>query len=272
MHTNFNKIGTDRPIPMQHIQIKLIFICILLIQWVVPARALLPGPQLVVTQSRKGSARVQWTIPRKLAKNVLALEIERADASQSTFRRIAQYSSPRARGQHIDKPVYDGRYTYRIRIRTVKGYSRWSKRTRIRLNPSRYTPPRTPMAKGQSNCSRKTVAEVIRLVNQARAAVNAPPLKNHRQLAWSARTHAIKMAEAGNFSHDGWIDYIRQSGFRGSSLAENIAWGYPTPSSVMNGWLNSPGHRANILNSRMRFIGVGCIQQGSTWWVQNFAG
>jgi uncharacterized protein YkwD len=54
--------------------------------------------------------------------------------------------------------------------------------------------------------------------------------------------------------------------------AENIARGQPTPPAVVDGWMNSPGHRANILNCRLTMVGIGVVRgAGGPWWTQVFA-
>ena len=56
------------------------------------------------------------------------------------------------------------------------------------------------------------------------------------------------------------------------SAGENIAYGYSSPEAVMDGWMNSPGHRANILNAGFGRVGVGVVKSGGRYyWVQNFA-
>ena len=58
-----------------------------------------------------------------------------------------------------------------------------------------------------------------------------------------------------------------------SYIGENIAMGYPTPEAVMNGWMNSDGHRKNILNGDFTKIGIGvCSSRGAMYWVQLFVG
>jgi uncharacterized protein YkwD len=64
-------------------------------------------------------------------------------------------------------------------------------------------------------------------------------------------------------------DRITRAGYTWSAYGENVAYGYATPEQVMNGWMNSPGHRANILNCSFKEIGVGLAQPGS-YWTQDF--
>ena len=62
---------------------------------------------------------------------------------------------------------------------------------------------------------------------------------------------------------------IRSFGISFRSAGENIARGYATPQAVVNGWMNSSGHRANILNANYTHIGVGYVAQGN-YWTQMF--
>jgi uncharacterized protein YkwD len=98
------------------------------------------------------------------------------------------------------------------------------------------------------------------------------------RLREAARRHSAEMARFGYLSHSsrdgsGPLQRIRAAGYStGGGWAENIARGYPTPSAVMDGWLNSPGHRANILNCSLRALGVGVVRSsgGRVYWTQDF--
>jgi uncharacterized protein YkwD len=65
---------------------------------------------------------------------------------------------------------------------------------------------------------------------------------------------------------------VTNAGYRWSAVAENIAMGYPDPAAVMTGWMNSPGHRTNILNCQYRQLGVGVAAsaKGARYWTQDF--
>lgn len=69
-----------------------------------------------------------------------------------------------------------------------------------------------------------------------------------------------------------WSTILEENGIdEGRGVGENIAMGYSDPEAVMKGWMNSSGHRANILRSNYGSIGVGCyINNGTCYWVQNF--
>lgn len=122
---------------------------------------------------------------------------------------------------------------------------------------------------------------VVELVNDERNKQNLPPLKRNRDLDYAARYHARDMAEDNYFAHDskdgsvivcGWSTRLGKFYTGWNSLAENIAAGYSTPNDVMQGWMNSSGHRANILSNSNREIGVGYWPGGSYrhYWVQDF--
>jgi uncharacterized protein YkwD len=121
--------------------------------------------------------------------------------------------------------------------------------------------------------------EVAELVNLEREIENLHPLIWDDALGTAARGHSSDMAQLNYFSHtsrDGREFYqrITAAGYPCSTCGENIAAGYSSPQAVMNGWMNSPGHRANILNSAFCDLGVG-YAFGSTstyghYWTQDF--
>ena len=127
--------------------------------------------------------------------------------------------------------------------------------------------------------------EVLTLINAHRANAGCAPLVAHKQLVQAARGHSIDMAVNDYFSHtslDGrspW-DRMADAGYTSfSSAGENIAAGQSTTTRVVNGWMGSSGHRANILNCNFTETGIGYhyLQNdtGDTnyrhYWTQNFA-
>ncbi|GAA3537697.1 hypothetical protein GCM10022419_017070 [Nonomuraea rosea] len=121
--------------------------------------------------------------------------------------------------------------------------------------------------------------EVVRLTNAERAKGGCAPLTHNAQLRAAAFGHSSDMAKNNYFSHtsqDGrsFLDRIRAAGFTGGSgWAENIAKGQPTPASVVDAWMNSAGHKANIMNCKYNLIGVGAAKTsgGQIVWTQDFA-
>lgn len=155
-----------------------------------------------------------------------------------------------------------------------------SARSSARPSPSRSSSsraarsqPRTSVTPGDPS----TESAVLALVNAERAEAGCAPVTANTQLATSARGHARDMAARNYFSHtsqDGRTlgDRVDASGYRWSGIGENIAKGYADAEQVMEGWMNSSGHRANILNCSYRHLGIGLAtsSKGSRYWVQVF--
>lgn len=121
------------------------------------------------------------------------------------------------------------------------------------------------------------VARVLELVNEERAKEGAKPLSLDNNLCVVAAMHSEDMAARNFFSHenpDGAspFDRMKSYGIRFMAAAENIAAGQTTPEQVMDAWMNSPGHRANILNNSYGKIGIGIAMGGSygIYWTQCF--
>ncbi|WP_018657557.1 CAP domain-containing protein [Actinomadura flavalba] len=115
---------------------------------------------------------------------------------------------------------------------------------------------------------------VVSLTNKERAKAGCPALRTDARLMTSARRHSADMSAKNYFSHDSqngdspW-KRMEDAGYR-SPGAENIAKGQRTAASVMDAWMKSPGHRANILNCKLKAIGVGMVSSGGPYWTQNF--
>ena len=119
-------------------------------------------------------------------------------------------------------------------------------------------------------------AKVLEITNQERATAGCAALKLDDRLTASARGHSVDMATQNYFDHvskDGrtFVDRIKNAGFP-NPAAENIAAGQQTPEAVMKSWMESAGHRANILNCDLKFLGVGVGKGGKfgIYWTQNF--
>lgn len=119
-------------------------------------------------------------------------------------------------------------------------------------------------------------AEVVRLVNEIRQENGLKPLTADWELSRVARYKSQDMKDKGYFAHNSPtygtpFQMIKAFGLSFRTAGENIARGYATPQAVVNGWMNSSGHRANILNSAYTRIGVGYVAQGN-YWTQMFIG
>ncbi|MDP9816425.1 CAP domain-containing protein [Spirilliplanes yamanashiensis] len=120
-------------------------------------------------------------------------------------------------------------------------------------------------------------AEVTRLVNEERERAGLDPVTAERRLTTAARQHSQDMARRDYFSHTSrngttFGERITRNGYRWRAAAENIAKGQESPAEVMTSWMNSPGHRANILNEDLEEIGVGVARDadGRLVWTQDF--
>ena len=120
-------------------------------------------------------------------------------------------------------------------------------------------------------------AQVITLTNAQRATAGCGPLRTDSRLIVAARAHSNDMVAQKFFSHTGsngstFVDRLAQAGYTTGASAENIAWGYRTPDEVVTGWMNSAGHRANILDCKSIAVGVGLAlsADGTAHWTQNF--
>lgn len=130
--------------------------------------------------------------------------------------------------------------------------------------------------------------EVLRLTNDIRAKgatcggtayAPAPPLKWNDRLAHAARNHALDMGKRSYFEHttpEGvrFSERVTAAGYAWQTVGENIAAGYATPASVVDGWLKSPGHCVNLMNPAFTELGVGRAQVSgspySLYWGQSF--
>lgn len=118
--------------------------------------------------------------------------------------------------------------------------------------------------------------EVVRLVNEIRVKNGLKELTYDWELSRVARYKSQDMKDNRYFSHTSPtygspFQMIKNFGLSYRSAGENIAKGYKTPQAVVNGWMNSSGHRANILNASYNRIGVGYVANGN-YWTQMFIG
>jgi uncharacterized protein YkwD len=140
------------------------------------------------------------------------------------------------------------------------------------------TPTREPSTSGAPvTVSREAAAEaeVLRLVNVERAQAGCSPVAANSALADLAGDFSDAMAEQGFFDHtdpSGATPWDRAEKAGITNLGgENIARGQADAQAVMDSWMNSPGHRANILNCDFKTLGVGVhFGSGGPWWTQNF--
>ncbi|MFJ3903910.1 CAP domain-containing protein [Streptomyces sp. NPDC090025] len=121
------------------------------------------------------------------------------------------------------------------------------------------------------------VTQVVNLVNAERRKGGCPALRADGRLRSAAQRHADDMAARDYYAHAGRDgrdagDRITAAGYDWSSWGENIHRGPRSPAQAVAEWMNSEGHRANILNCSFRDLGVGVnLTANGPWWVQDFA-
>jgi uncharacterized YkwD family protein/spore coat assembly protein SafA len=172
--------------------------------------------------------------------------------------------------------VQPGDSMWRIAVKYQVGVSEIIASNRQITNPNliypgqKLTIPTMQATKAQES-------EVVRLVNVERAKQGLQLLTENWQLSRVARYKSADMAKLGYFSHTSPtygspFTMMENFGITFTSAGENIAMGQRSPQEVMNAWMNSPGHRANILSPSFSQIGVGLAQSssGQYYWTQMF--
>lgn len=138
-------------------------------------------------------------------------------------------------------------------------------------------PKSEPKPMAPTSSSRAYEKEVIRLVNVEREKVDLKPLTENSSLSTVARYKSQDMINNSYFAHNSPtygspFDMMKHFGISYRTAGENIAAGQRTPESVVTAWMNSPGHKANILHKSFTQIGVGFIKDknGYSYWTQMF--
>ena len=134
-------------------------------------------------------------------------------------------------------------------------------------------PVKTP-SKNVSQSVSEFEKQVVDLTNAERAKAGLKPLEMHSPLMNVAHAKSADMAENNYFSHTSPtfgspFDQIKSAGISYRSAGENIAQGQRTPQQVVQAWMESPGHRQNIMNANFTHIGVGFVEDGY-YWTQQF--
>lgn len=122
-------------------------------------------------------------------------------------------------------------------------------------------------------------ADIIRYTNDQRARNGLPAFVTSAKLVEAARIHARQMAEHQRMDHTinaapypTLLSRLQAVGYAYSNAAENVAWNSQSAQSVVAGWMNSAGHRANILNPNLREMGAAMARsaRGEPYWIQVF--
>ena len=133
--------------------------------------------------------------------------------------------------------------------------------------------PNTDNEQSGNTSESQYAAEVVRLVNAERAKEGLSALKSDSTVQSAAQVRAQEIVST--FSHtrpngSSCFTALEAAGVRYSGAGENIAYGQKSPEDVVNAWMNSPGHRANIMNKNFTTIGVGCYKSGNTYYWSQF--
>lgn len=185
-------------------------------------------------------------------------------------------------GNTVQKPVQNNSYDFSKIWEMIMGGNSGNTVTKPDDNtskPDTSTKPDTSVKPGTGNTASSVSEyekEVVRLVNEIRVENGLNELTLNTELSDIARLKSQDMKDKGYFSHTSPtygspFDMMKSFGVTYKSAGENIAMGYSTPEAVVDGWMNSKGHRENILNSSYKEIGVGYVSSGS-YWTQMFIG
>ena len=176
-----------------------------------------------------------------------------------------------------------------VKHRVVKGESMWKIAVKYQVglkeiieandqvkNPALIYPDQILNVPLVNNAVKSFEEQVIDLTNQQRRANGLKDLKANWELSRIARIKSQEMCDRKYFSHTSPtygspFDMIKSFGISYKTAGENIAMGQRTPKDVVNAWMNSAGHRANILNASFKEIGVGYVSSGN-YWTQMFIG
>jgi len=168
--------------------------------------------------------------------------------------------------------VVPGDTLWKIAVKTETGVSELIQANTQLKNPNLIYPGQTLQIPG--NSVSKFEQEVIRLVNVERANAGLPALKYDWELARVAKHKSQDMKQHNYFSHTSPtygspFTMMQNYGIQYKSAGENIAKGQTSAQQVVNAWMNSSGHRANILSKDYTHIGVGYVESGH-YWTQMF--
>lgn len=170
----------------------------------------------------------------------------------------------------VPQQTQPGTQTVPQQTQPVPGRTQLAPQAAPRQTQAPAQPGQTPSNTAVTGTVSQYVQQVIDLTNAQRRQNGLPPLKADSQLSSVAQRKVIDMQQHHYFSHTSPtygspFDMMRDFGVNYRSAGENIAEGQPTPQEVVTAWMNSPGHRANILNRNYTNIGVGFEPTGKHW-------
>ena len=172
--------------------------------------------------------------------------------------------------------VVSGDSMWKIAVKYQVGISELISANKQIANPDLIYPGQVLYIPQQDSAVRSYESEVVRLVNEIRRQYGLSSLTENWELSRVAGFKSQDMKDRAYFDHTSPtygspFQMMKDFGISYRTAGENIAMGYRSPEAVVNGWMNSSGHRANILNANFKQIGVGYVAQGN-YWTQMFIG
>ncbi|MBH9965190.1 SafA/ExsA family spore coat assembly protein [Rossellomorea oryzaecorticis] len=166
---------------------------------------------------------------------------------------------------------------WKIAVKNQVGISELIEANPQLKNPDVIYPGQSISIPGEDQTAQSYTYEVVKLVNAERAKAGLQPLKENWELSRVARYKSQDMIDKNYFSHTSPtygspFQMMKDFGISYQAAGENIAAGQRTPSEVVQAWMNSEGHRKNILSPSYTEIGVGYVKGGSYghYWTQMF--
>lgn len=204
-------------------------------------------------------ATVRWNVVNGATK----YRVYRSTTKNGTYERVATTDALK----YIDNSVVEGKvYYYKVRamkvINKVEYFGAFSTAVKVQCKAT------------TSDAQSSYIDEVLRLVNVERKKEGLPALSTTNELKQAANQRAMEIKS--EFSHnrpDGrsCFTVLPEYNVTYRAAGENIAWGQRTPEEVVAAWMNSEGHRKNIMNSGFDKLGVGCyLSNGTYYWTQLF--
>lgn len=224
-----------------------------------PAKAATPG-KTVVTVMKRGKTTA--TLKVKKIKKVTGYQIFIATSKKGKYSQIGSTLTGQFQVTKLKKNK-----TYYVKARAYKT-------TGVRLTMGKFSSVVKIDKYAAVSTAEKNASEILGLVNQERSNAGLGELKLSKELNAAANVRAKELVES--FSHirpDGRDCYtvLTDAGIMYSSVGENIAMDFSSAKKVMEAWMNSDGHRANIMSDNYTDMGVGYYQKGNhTYWVQIF--
>lgn len=223
--------------------------------------ASLKRPVVKVVSSTKTSVKLKITKVKKAT----SYRIYQSTSKKGTYKKVA---TTKKTSRTIKKLRPGKTYYYKVKAVRKKQSSKYSKIVRVKTKPNTSTGGSS--SSGNTNQTSTTASEMLTAVNKQRRANGCESIQLSDSLNKAAEKRAKELVQS--FSHErpdgrSCFTVLEEFGISYFSCGENIAAGQTSVSQVMNSWMNSEGHRANILSNEYRYIGVGRYQN---YWVQLF--